>query len=95
MMSSICNPLMKTPTFKNLKMATKNPVIVKTIEVIPIMSERDSANDICTSDGVFVVVVIVDFVDGGTEVVWRILSVALPSVPARMKSGMLNLFGPK
>ena len=76
-------------------MATKNPIHVNTIEVIPIMSERDSANAICPSDGVFVVVVIIALVDGGLELVWRILPVALPSMPARMKFGMLNLLGPK
>jgi hypothetical protein len=95
MMPSTCNPLMKTPTFKNLEIATRNPIHVKTIEVIAITRERVSANAICPSDGLFAVVTLIDLVDGGTELVWRILSVSLPSVAARMKSGMLNLLGPK
>ena len=95
MMSSTCNPLMKTPMFKNLKIATKNPVHVKTIEVIPIQLPRSSANAICPSDGVAAVVVIISLVDGAIEVVWRILWVALPPIPASMKFGLLNLLGPK
>ena len=95
MMSSTCNPLMKTPTFKNLKIATKKPVQVKTIEVVPINRARDSAKFIWASDGVAAVVAIISFVDGAIEVVSRILPVAVPPVPASMKSGLLNLLGPK